>query len=505
MEVNGSLMSGLIFAPLIAEKLAVAYGIYNVYFHPLAKFPGPRLWALTRLTFCYSLQKGDLQTRIKDFHEQYGSVVRIAPDELSFIDATAWRDIYSGQVGNNGFPKNPVVSGSQGFPSIIDANDSDHHRIRKLLARSFSVPALREKEHVFQSYISLLIKSLKECPNELSDQSARRDSKGEAIVNIVKWINFTTFDITGEMTFSESIGCLKDRRFHPWIMVIFSHLKLAALQMGLLFYTSSDKAFDWILPQKLLLLKKNFIQFSLDKIHRRMDRQDAEKLDDYMSSAMRHSDGRGMSTKELEGTFSTLLVAGSETMSSWLAGTINYLSKNPPVFRRLATEIRSFTNEGDITINSVTQLPYLTAVLNEGLRMCPPVPCGLTRIVPPGGAWVSDRWVPGGTFVATTHYAAYMSKSNFSRPDEFIPERWLNDESREPVASVNRQVFQPFSAGARNCLGYNIAWAEGRLMVARLVWNFDLTPLSELDWAQQKTYMMWQKEPFYVQLTPVGR
>ena len=388
----------------MSKKIFATYGVYNVYFHPLASFPGPRLWALTRLTFCYSLQRGDLQTRIKEFHDQYGPVVRIAPDELSFIDRTAWKDIYSGQAGNNGFQKNPVVSGSQGFPSIIDANDADHHRIRKLLARSFSVPALRDKEPVLQSYISLLVKGLLERPNELPGSTTENDHKDGAIVNLVKWINFTTFDITGEMTYSESIGCLEDRAFHPWIRVIFSHLKLAALQMGLLFYTSSDKAFDWLLPRQLLQLKKNFIQFSLDKIDRRLKRKDAEKLDDYMSSATRYTDSRGMSRKELDGTFSTLLVAGSETMSSWLAGTTNYLSKDRRVSARLAEEIRRFTNEGDITIDSVTQLPYLTAVLNEGLRMCPPVPCGLTRIVPKGGAWISDRWVPEGVSYSLSYF-----------------------------------------------------------------------------------------------------
>jgi cytochrome P450 len=66
-------------------------------------------------------------------------------------------------------------------------------------------------------------------------------------------------------------------------------------------------------------------------------------------------------------------------------------------------------------------------------------------------------------------------------------------------------VLQPFFVGGRSCLGQNIAWAEMRLVVARLLWNFDLEPVDRLEWKSQKTYYLWQKERFRVRLRKVAR
>lgn len=67
---------------------------YNLYFHPLAKFPGPRLNAITDLPGIYILLKGRFALEVKKLHDKYGSVVRVSPNELSFNSVQAWEDIY---------------------------------------------------------------------------------------------------------------------------------------------------------------------------------------------------------------------------------------------------------------------------------------------------------------------------------------------------------------------------------------------------------------------------
>ena len=69
--------------------------IINLYFHPLSKFPGPKLWAASRLPFIYSALTGSLTKREREFHEKYGEIVRLAPDEVSFANEQAWNDIYT--------------------------------------------------------------------------------------------------------------------------------------------------------------------------------------------------------------------------------------------------------------------------------------------------------------------------------------------------------------------------------------------------------------------------
>ena len=73
----------------------VVTAVYNVYFHPLSKFPGPKSAAATPLPFVRRLITGHWLEWTTALHEQYGEVVRIHPDELSFISPSAWQDIYA--------------------------------------------------------------------------------------------------------------------------------------------------------------------------------------------------------------------------------------------------------------------------------------------------------------------------------------------------------------------------------------------------------------------------
>jgi cytochrome P450 len=82
--------------------------------------------------------------------------------------------------------------------------------------------------------------------------------------------------------------------------------------------------------------------------------------------------------------------------------------------------------------------------------MYPPAPLGLNRIVPVGGAIISGHHVPGGVVVGVTPVTAYHSPANFAEAS--IPERWTESNSPQ-FKNDKRAVRQPFSAGARNCVG----------------------------------------------------
>lgn len=82
--------------------------IYNLYFHPLARFPGPKHWAVSRLPFIYCLLTGKLVRREREFHEKYGEIIRLAPDEVSFASEEAWNDIYAYRPGHKRALKNKV-------------------------------------------------------------------------------------------------------------------------------------------------------------------------------------------------------------------------------------------------------------------------------------------------------------------------------------------------------------------------------------------------------------
>jgi averantin hydroxylase len=105
--------------------------------------------------------------------------------------------------------------------------------------------------------------------------------------------------------------------------------------------------------------------------------------------------------------------------------------------------------------------------------------------------------------VVVQPYAAFHSPSNFHLPDSFIPERFLDGRDSE-FKNDNRDVLQPFSVGPRNCIGRNLANVEMRLILTRVLFNFDL----ELDeartgnWLDQKAFALWEKRPLWVKLRP---
>jgi cytochrome P450 len=117
------------------------------------------------------------------------------------------------------------------------------------------------------------------------------------------------------------------------------------------------------------------------------------------------------------------------------------------------------------------------------------------------GLQISGHWVPGGTWVGVPQIVANHSPLNFAEPDSFIPERYL--EKHEPrFSGDNRAVVQPFSLGPRNCIGQNLAKAEMKLILAKLVWHFDMELVDkDEDWVgKQHIYGLWDKEPLLVKL-----
>jgi len=107
------------------------------------------------------------------------------------------------------------------------------------------------------------------------------------------------------------------------------------------------------------------------------------------------------------------------------------------------------------------------------------------------------------TTISMQQYVSYRLRSNFHRPEEFLPQRWLGDVE---FADDNRAALQPFAVGPRNCIGRNLAYAEMRLILAKVLYNFDL----DLDaktgqWMDQKVYGIWEKKPLWVKLKPVAR
>ncbi|KAI0974801.1 isotrichodermin C-15 hydroxylase [Xylaria arbuscula] len=474
-----------------------ATAIYNVYFHPLRDIPGPLLQRASPLPWALQHSRGVMAHKTQKLHEQYGSVVRIGPNHVSFTDVRAWKDIYGHRVGtgahvNEMAKANTFVKTIRSIPtSIINADREEHSRFRRALSHGFSDAAMREQEPEIVKYVDLLINRLhQEC-----DQGTKK-------LNIEAWFNWTTFDIVGNLVFGQSFKCLENADTHPWIEFIFKSVKGGAVVVALS-YLGLDE-----LVQVLFKLGS----FAIARVQAYTDEMVQARLsmknprEDLFEGLVKRRDDWDLSFKKLSSNAFILVLAGSETTATTLSGAVYLLLTHPDILEKLKHEVRStFKDSSEININTVGNLKYMLAILNESLRLYPPVTAGLVRTTPKGGAEIAGTFVPEGIFVEVQHWSVNHSKDNWADPWEFKPERFLGSSEEALEAGNKLEALQAFNVGPRNCIGRNLAYAEMRIILARLVFDFDIKMAADSeDWIKrQKAYTLWDRIPLNVYLTPV--
>lgn len=140
-----------------------------------------------------------------------------------------------------------------------------------------------------------------------------------------------------------------------------------------------------------------------------------------------------------------MIIAGSDTTASALAGFFYYLAANPRVQRKLQHILSEAFPAGDsaYTTAAAGEIPYVDAVINETLRLQPPVTLSLTRTTPKAGMTINGVYIPGDVTVSVPTYAVHRDGRYFERPEEFIPERWTD----QPELVKDPKAFIPFSIG----------------------------------------------------------
>lgn len=259
----------------------------------------------------------------------------------------------------------------------------------------------------------------------------------------------------GDLSFAESLGMLEGSDYSPWVKVIFQGIKtgtrLRSIKMMSKFTNYLME--EWVFKSEAVRAKQfEHWNYSKERVNRRLAR-DPDRPDLWTKILEKGApdEPTGLSLDEHHSTGSLFMLAGTETTATALSGTTYHLLMNPDKLDILQREIRSaFTSLDDMTLESLARQKYLMAVLQEGLRMYPPVPTTLPRVVRAGGAEICGEWVPEGTTVGVHHLSTYRDAEYFKKPYEFHPERWLGDpEFKDDKLSA----LEPFSVGPRNCLG----------------------------------------------------
>ncbi|KAK2005978.1 cytochrome P450 [Colletotrichum eremochloae] len=483
----GILMPTVVVVGLLAYLLG--YALYQLFVSPLSKIPGPKLWAVSYIPYVRLYTSGHSHRKILKLHQQYGPIIRVGPTHVSIHHPDA-HEIVKNKPKSEENPKDALDTGHI-RQSILGAPRADHQRYRRLLAHGFSAQTMLDQEPIIKEYIDKLFERLHE---------ASKANTGP--IDLEKWFNFTTFDIIGDLTFGEPFGCLEDGTYHPWVDIMFKTLK------NITFMTAT-KRLSWLAPLFKTTIPKDVASklaeneaLTIEKVKKRMEL--GTHRPDFMDAMIRKSEiaGAAITFPELMSNAFVLITAGSETTATVLTAATYFLATHPDCLKKLTDEVlSSFASESQIDMLSVQKLTYMPALLTESMRLYPPAPGPQPRMAKEGGTNILGRFIPEGTTIDIWQWALHHDPEYFSRVEEFIPERWLDDPSFDNDV---KKVVQPFSVGYRNCIGKNLANAELRLILSRLIWNFEIRPVVDIHkfYEDSEVFMLWEKGPMEVHLTP---
>ncbi|KAK5658484.1 hypothetical protein OQA88_1873 [Cercophora sp. LCS_1] len=478
---------------LVAALAYLVTKVISYRRHPLSKFPGPFLCAITNLPYSYHIFAGDHPKWVASLHEKYGPVVRLAPSELSFTTPTSWRDIYGFRKDHGVFIKSAAYDAAaftDQARSIVNERDpAEHAKMRKMLAPAFSDRSLRLQWPLINQIVNDFIAEL----------AKKATSKQE--VDMTLYLSLVSFDIATSLALGESFGSVAAGRIHPWATFFRNGAQAMGEGVAVMRFPWLGKLLLALKPPQMVAMIKELGMHEamcIEMVKKRLD--SPSDRPDILGLILQagEKEGNSFTTESIAAQLSDVVIAGTETSITALTTANHFVMRDPAVMRKLRAEIRGrFKSYEEISCSSTADLEYLNAVLNEAMRLLAPVAWLPSRVVPPGGDTVDGYHLPAGTWVATSYYAAATYSANFKDAAEFRPERWIGQSGDALEAS------QPFGVGTRACIGKGVALTKLRLIMAKLHYKFDMEAVEkDLDWIDKAKFrLLWAKPPLVVKLT----
>lgn len=417
--------------------------IYRIYFHPLAHIPGPILPKITSLWLHYHAYIGNEASTIHRLHSQYGSYVRVSPNEVDISDFDAIQPIY---VAKGGFMKAPCYANFDidGHKSIFSTTSPDYRAPRaKAVVPMFSTKSLRENRDAIAG-----------CVNRMVERLGEEARTGKA-VNVLNLTRALAVDAVSTHLFRENYNGVSETG--PTLSV--SAFVDAFVAVGRFFYlpTVVFVWLEWAIGKWMADKETEESMTLVDKFVSNLVADSSAKSQTYPGRLM----AAGISNSEVEAQCKDLLFAGTDSTGMNLATIIRGLVMYPEKYERLKREVGSNAALG-AQAEDLQALPYLTAVVKESLRISMANPTRLPHVVPAGGWMFKGTYFPANSIVGCSAYELHFNESAFPASRKFVPERWL-----DPTEDMSRSWFA-FGAGSRACIARNLATLELHLATERL-------------------------------------
>ncbi|KAI1818917.1 cytochrome P450 [Xylaria intraflava] len=339
---------------------------YRLLFHPLSKYPGPFLAALTDVYAGVMAARRRLHLVAYESHEKQGSVIRMAPNRLHFNTASAFRAIYQ---NDDRITKDSAYEllERNGICSVFNTLDRDSHRAkRKIVALAFSERATR-------SFIPELLPHVNTCLEQLLNASGKP-------VNVTQKMSHLAIDAVGKLALGYDLNTQtsEENRFFARAMSLSSFVSNISLHFPAFHKVHRNWIFDyifWETREKFIRLLEKMVDSRLA-----LDTHAKPDLFSFVADSL-PKEARKSRDSAIWREAVVFLTAGGDTVATAMTSVFFYLSRNPASYARLAQEVRSaFVSGRDISVGPpLASCHYLRACIDESLRLSPPISANLWR------------------------------------------------------------------------------------------------------------------------------
>ncbi|KAL4863046.1 hypothetical protein BDV12DRAFT_189958 [Aspergillus spectabilis] len=462
--------------------LYLAYGayliVYRLYFHPLRRFPGPKLAAATYYYEVYydwfkGPYKGCNVFHLTELHKQYGPIIRRSPDELSVEDPDWFDELFVAGRRDKWSRQGKDSSGS--VQSTLSR--ALHKKRRGALTRFFSKRSILALEPSIMSNVEKLSTGVE--TNFLTT--------GTTLNASVAFVALTLDTITG-YCFDQSFGCLAKPDFAPeWRKTFWDLFENIPLLKNWTFFANM---LFWVPPVVVEYMNPSLTQFFiLEKANKQKVAQICREWEQDQVSKSKMAGNRKRtifydildsvvlppeekSPQRMAEEAFGMVVAGGDTTGRTMANLLYHLHDNPQWLDRVHEELDSVMPSPDypVKLSDLESLSVFSSCIKETLRISSLVTDSI-MLVEPVEPLVYKEWViPPKTAIGMTLTHLHMDERIYPQPNTFKPERWT--KAKETGQDLER-YFAPFSKGTRGCLGVNLAYAQIYLGSAVLLRRFD--------------------------------
>ncbi|KFY95042.1 hypothetical protein V498_03555 [Pseudogymnoascus sp. VKM F-4517 (FW-2822)] len=471
-------------APRLWEVCVAAFGlgllglfIYRATLAPLSKLPGPWHTRFSDVILMYKEFTAHRRVYIHELHKKFGPVVRLGPHEVSFTSVEALKEIY--QSGGSGYDKTEfynlfVQYGTRTTFSTLQKRE--HDQMKRYIAGSYANTSIMHSEVLsgIRERVGAFLRRCEEAEKPAIDfyvylHCFAMDCASFHLLHPhgTKSIDGRDLHLMQEYSFGDTLRTKLLRYRLPtitrWMETIWRYVKKFVPSPFERTCSNSTAA-------KLLRYRLPTITRWMETFQQKVE----SKIGQFVITACEQTDSGDHSLayklKNSKAEFRPIqvaaecmnhLAAGIDTTGDALCFLMYQLSQ--PGSRhfqdKLIAELLSNKDK------ALDELPYLEAVIKEGLRCFPPIPMSQPRCVPSAGRIIDGYFIPAKTIVSCQAWSLHQLNPHiFDQGDQFLPERWLDPNA---ALEMNRLFFS-FGAGGRSCTGRHLALVEMKCLLREL-------------------------------------